>query len=103
MNKGYFTHWLRSKQLPILLSFMLVVMAAGQSLHEQLEHNGETSSNCEYCILAQNSDSGPIPLAISLPISIADYSPTILVQALVPLTQRYGFSPRAPPVNSTRI
>ena len=103
MNKGYFTHWLRSKQLPILLSFMLVVLAAMQSLHEQLEHNGETSSSCEYCILAQSSDSGVIPLAISLPISIADYSPEILAQALMPLSGDYAFSPRAPPETSIAL
>ena len=103
MNKGYFTHWLRSKRLPILLSFMLVVLAAVQSLHEQLEHNGETSSSCEYCILAQNSDSGVIPLVISLPIGIADYSPEILAQALIPLSGAYTFSPRAPPVTSIAL
>ena len=103
MNKGYFTHWLRSKQLPLLLSFMLVAMAAVQSLHEQLEHNGEASASCEYCILSQNSDSAVIPLAISLPVSIADYSPEILAQALIPLSGYYAFSPRAPPLNSTRF
>lgn len=101
MKKHYFTRWLRSKQLPILLSFVLVALSAVQSLHEQLEHNGDTSSSCEYCILSQTSDSGLVPLAISLPIAIADFSPTILAQGFVPLTVDYAFSPRAPPVNST--
>lgn len=100
MNKRYFTRWLRSKQLPLLLSFMLVVMAAGQSLHEQLEHNGEASANCEYCLLSQTSDSALVPLAISLPIVIADYSPAIFAQGLVPLTIDYAYSPRGPPATS---
>lgn len=100
MNKRYFTHWLRSKQLPLLLSFMLVAMAALQSLHEQLEHSGETSSACEYCILAQTPDTGLIPLAISLPVVIADFSPAIFAQAILPLALDYAFSPRAPPLNS---
>jgi hypothetical protein len=97
MNKRYFTRWLRSKQLPLLLSFMLVVMAAGQSLHEQLEHNGEASASCEYCILSQTSDSGLVPLEISLLISVADFSPAIFAQGLVPLAVEYSFSPRGPP------
>jgi len=101
MNKHYFSRWLRSKQLPILLSFMLVALAAVQSLHEQLEHNGEVSASCEYCILSQTADSGLVPLAISLPIVIADFSPAILIQGFVPLSVDYAFSPRGPPVSST--
>lgn len=101
MKKHYLTRWLRSKQLPLLLSFMLVALAAVQSLHEQLEHHGETSSNCEYCILSQTSDSGLVPLAISLPIAVADFSPTIIAQGFVPLTVDYAFSPRGPPARST--
>lgn len=100
MNKHYFTRRLRSKQLPLLLSFMLVAMAAVQSLHEQLEHSGEVSVSCEYCILSQTSDSGLVPLAISLPIAIADYSPAIFVQGLVPLAVDYSYSPRGPPATS---
>jgi hypothetical protein len=98
MNKRYFTRWLRSKQLPLLLSFMLVAMAAVQSLHEQLEHNGEVSVGCEYCLMSQTADSGLVPLAISLPIVIADYIPAIFVQGLVPLAVDCSFSPRGPPV-----
>lgn len=101
MKKYYLTRWLRSKQLPLLLSFMLVALAAVQSLHEQIEHHGEASSSCEYCILAQTSDSGLVPLVISLPISVADFSPAIIAQGFVPLTVDFAFSARAPPARSS--
>jgi hypothetical protein len=89
--------------LPLLLSFMLVAMAAVQSLHEQLEHNGEVYVGCEYCLLLQTTDSGLVPLAISLPMAIADYSPVILAQGLVPLTAFSPSSTRGPPVTSTPL
>ena len=34
-NKSIFTGWLHSKQLPMLLSVMLIALAAMQSLHDQ--------------------------------------------------------------------
>lgn len=76
---------------------MLVALAAVQSLHEQLEHHGEPAPDCEYCILAHTSDAGLIPLAIALPVVVADYSPTIIAQGIVPLALHFAFSARAPP------
>jgi hypothetical protein len=82
---------------------MLVALAAVQSLHEQLEHNGELSPDCEYCILAHTSDTGLIPLAITLPVSVADYSPAIFAQGIVPLATQYALSARGPPSTFSHI
>lgn len=100
MKKHYFTHWLRSKQLPLLLSFMLVAMATVQNLHEQLEHHGVTSIDCEYCILAQGNDTGLAPLSITFPTVFAHISLAVLGQTNTPLTLVHAFSARAPPATS---
>lgn len=101
-NRHLFNHWLRSKQLPLLLSFMLLAMAAMQSLHDQLDHGDMAASGqCEYCLVGQSLDGGIVPIAISLPTSLLDQAPEIFVYFLVPLVRNYSQPVRAPPIYPT--
>ncbi len=99
-HKHLFTQWLRSKQLPILLSFMLLAVAAMQSLHDQLDHGNFAGADaqCEYCLLSQSADGGVIPLVISLPTGLVDQAPQIFVPFILPIARNYSQSARAPPV-----
>jgi hypothetical protein len=101
-NKSIFTRWLRSKQLPILLSFMLIAVAAMQSLHDQLDHDAlGTATHCEFCLLSHGAEGGLIPLAISLPTSLVDQAPEIFLPLVLPLVRNYSQSARAPPFISS--
>lgn len=101
-NKSIFTRWLRSKQLPVLLSFMLLAVSALQSLHDQLDHAGLASSaHCEYCLLSQSADGGIVPLAISLPSDLIDHAPEIFVPVVLPLARSFSQPARAPPMISS--
>lgn len=101
-NKSIFTRWLRSKQLPMLLSFMLIAAAGLQSLHDQLDHEAlGSSSHCEYCLLSQSAEGGLIPLAISLPSNLVDQAPEIFLPLVLPLARNYAQPARAPPVVSS--
>jgi hypothetical protein len=98
-DKSLFTRWLRSKQLPILLSFMLLAMAAMQSLHDQLDHgDGAVSGQCEYCLVSQSLEDGIVPLAISLPTSLFDQAPEIFLPLILPFSRQYRQRTRAPPL-----
>lgn len=67
MNSIPLTRWLRSKQLPILLSFMLLSVTVMQSLHDQAHHDSlHTVVSCEYCVLSQGLDVAVLPQVISL-------------------------------------
>jgi hypothetical protein len=98
-DKSLFTCWLRSKQLPILLSFMLLALGAMQSLHDQLDHGDAlgASAHCEYCLLSQGIDGGLIPFVISLPTSLIDQAPEIFLPLILPFTRQYRQPTRAPP------
>lgn len=101
-NKSIVTRWLRSKQLPVLLSFMLIALAAMQSLHDQLDHDALGSAiHCEFCLLSQSADGGVIPLAISLPTSLVDQAPEIFLPVVLPLARHYSQPARAPPFVSS--
>ena len=101
-NKPLFTRWLRSKQLPMLLSFMLIAVAAIQSLHEQLDHDAlGVTAHCEYCLLSHSAEGGLIPLAISLPTSLVDQAPEIFIPLVLPLARNYSQPARAPPLLSS--
>jgi len=102
-SKSLFTRWLRSKQLPMLLSVMLIAVAAMQSLHDQLDHDAlGTAAHCEYCLLNQSAEGGLIPLAISLPTSLIDQAPEIFLPLVLPLARNYSQPARAPPFVSAR-
>lgn len=98
-HKQIFTQWLRSKQLPMLLSFMLLAVAAMQSLHDQLDHDNfaGVDSQCEYCLLSQSADGGMIPLAISLPAVLADQAPHVFTPFILSAARNYSQPARAPP------
>jgi hypothetical protein len=67
-NISLFTRWLRSKRLPMLLSIMLIAVAAIQGLHDQSDHDAlNSATHCEFCLLSQNTEEGSIPFIISLP------------------------------------
>ncbi|NRA23503.1 MAG: hypothetical protein HRU08_03335 [Oleispira sp.] len=93
------TRWLRSKQLPLLLSFMLLATAAIQSLHDQLDHGGSiVSGQCEFCLVNQSLEEAIIPLAISLPIRLFDQAPEIFLPLMLPFSRQYRLRTRAPPL-----
>jgi hypothetical protein len=101
-NKSLFTRWLRSKQLPMLLSFMLIAVAAMQSLHDQLDHTVlGSAADCEYCLLTHSAEGGLVPLAISLPTSLVDQAPEIFLPLVLPLARNYSQPARAPPFISS--
>lgn len=101
-SKSIFTRWLRSKQLPVLLSFMLLAVSALQSLHDQLDHSALGSvSHCEYCLLSQSAEGAIVPLAISLPSSLIDHAPEIFVPVVLPLARNFSQPARAPPMISS--
>lgn len=101
-SKSIFIRWLRSKQLPMLLSMMLIVVAAMQSLHDQLDHEPlGSATHCELCWLSQSTEGGLVPLAISLPISLVDQAPEIFIPFVVPLLSHYSQPARAPPFISS--
>jgi hypothetical protein len=101
-NKSIFTRWLRSKQLPVLLSFVLIAVAAMQSLHDQLDHDAlGTATHCEFCLLSQSAEGGLIPLAISLPTNLVDQAPEIFLPLVLPLARHYSQPARAPPFVSS--
>ncbi|GEM_PF-1892404 len=99
IDKSLFTRWLRSKQLPMLLSFLLIAAGAIQSLHDQLDHSDAlgSSAHCEYCLLSQGIDEGLIPFAISLPTSLVDQAPEIFLPLVLPFARQYRQRSRAPP------
>jgi hypothetical protein len=87
-SKSIFTRWLRSKQLPILLSCILIVISALQSLDDQLSHEALGSpSTCKYYLLIQSVEGGIVPLAIRLPSDLIDQAPAIGVLLVLPLTR----------------
>lgn len=89
-RKFKFPSWLRSKQLPILFSFVLIVVGALQSLHEQLAHDAlSTDTRCELCLLSQSAEGGIIPLAISLPSGLFDQAPEVFLLLVLPFKRSY--------------
>jgi hypothetical protein len=81
---------------------MLIVVAAMQSLHDQLDHETlGAATHCEYCLLSQSAESGLIPLAISLPTGLVDQAPEIFLPLVLPLARNYSQRARAPPLVSS--
>ncbi len=94
-----FTRWLRSKQLPMLLSVLLIAVAALQSLHEQLAHDAlSTDTHCEFCLLSQSADGGIIPPAISLPNLFFDQPLVVFAPLHLSFNRDYSPPTRAPPL-----
>jgi hypothetical protein len=64
-NKSISTGWLRARRLPMLLSLMLIALAAMQGLHDQFDHDAlGSAAHCEFCLLSQNTEGVLIPFAI---------------------------------------
>ncbi len=81
----------------MLLSLMLIV-AAMQSLHDQLGHDAlGSAAHCEYCLLSQSAEDGFVPLVISLPSNLVDQAPELFIPLILPLVRRYSQPARAPP------
>lgn len=98
-NKIIFTRWLRSKQLPLLLSFMLMAVTALQSLHDRLDHDAlGSATQCELCLLSHNTEAGLIPFAINLSTNLVDQAPEHLLPLVLSLERNYSQPARAPPV-----
>lgn len=98
-TKFTFTRWLRSKQLPMLLSVLLIAVAALQSLHEQLAHDAlNTDTHCEFCLLNQSADGGIPPLAINLLNPLFNQPSAVLVLLHSSFNRDYSPPPRAPPL-----
>ncbi len=97
-NTSIFSNGLRSKRLPLILSLMLLVLAAMQSLHDPLDHGDNAAgSPCEYCLISQHMDAGVIPSDISLPANLIDPITETLLPLVFPLALRYSQFARAPP------
>ena len=98
-NKIIFTRWLRSKQLPLLLSFMLMAVTALQSLHDRLDHDAlGAATHCEFCLLSQNAESGLIPFTISFSNDLVENTPERFYPITLSLVSNYSQPTRAPPV-----
>ena len=98
-TKFTFTRWLRFKQLPMMLSVLLIAVAALQSLHEQLAHDAlSTDTHCEFCLLNQSADGGILPPAISL--LNPRFNQPFIVSVLLQSSFNRDYSPptRAPPL-----
>ena len=67
-------------QLPMLLSVMLIALAAMQSL------------------LSHNTEAGLIPFAINLSTNLVDQAPEHLLPLVLSLERNYSQPARAPPV-----
>lgn len=88
---------LRSTHLPWVLSLLLIAFASVQSLHEQLEHHGETSVSCEICLVSSNTDDIPAPALLYVPVVKAITDPHLWQQIVTPHYSQVGTNPRAPP------
>jgi hypothetical protein len=98
-TKFTFTRWLRFKQLPMLLSVLLIAVAALQSLHEQLAHDAlSTDTHCEFCLLNQSADGGILPPAISLLNPLFNQPFVVLVPLHSSFNRDYSPPTRAPPL-----
>ena len=97
-NTSIFTGWLHSKQLPMLLSVMLIALAAMQSLHDQADHATLCSaSQCELCLLNHNTEAGLIPFAINLSTNLVEQAPEHFLPLVLSLARNYSQPVRAPP------
>lgn len=94
MNSILFTRWLRAKQLPILLSFLLLALSIMQSVHDQSHHDALHSVvNCEYCVLSQGLDAAVLPTVISSASNfVNDAAVALYAFCLLPV---YTFQQRA--------
>lgn len=97
-NKSLFTRWLRSKQLPLLLSVLLLAAGGLQSLHDQIDHDAlGSTAHCEYCLLSQGIDLAVVPVVISVPAELIDHAPELLLALVFPIGRNYRQQARAPP------
>lgn len=97
-NKSLIIRWLRSKQLPLLLSVVLLAAGAMQSLHDQLDHDAVSSTvHCEYCLLSQGADLALVPVVISVPADLIDHAPELFLALIFPVARNYRQHARAPP------
>lgn len=98
-NKFIFTGWLHSKQLPMLLSVMLIALVAMQSLHDQFDHATlGSATQCELCLLSHNTEAGLIPFAINLSTNLDKQAPEHFLPLVLSLARNYSQPARAPPV-----
>ena len=86
----------RSTLFALLLGLLVVLLAAGQSLHEQLADHDSLHS-CELCVNAPDTRSMLPPLALLLPALILDLSPQILLPAWLAPLPASAPRARAPP------
>jgi hypothetical protein len=97
-NKSKFTRWLRFRQLPMLLSLMLIAVAAMQSFHDQLDHDPlGSAAQCEFCLSSQGAESGLISCVINSPSKFVDPVTEALSPIVLSLARNYSPLARAPP------
>ncbi|MFC3679162.1 hypothetical protein [Bacterioplanoides pacificum] len=87
----------RSSWLALLLCTLMVLVASGQSVHEQLAGHA-FSEQCDYCLQALDPSALVPPLLIALPAVLLDLAPQVLLLVFVPRRLLLTGSPRAPPV-----
>jgi hypothetical protein len=82
----------------MLLSLMLIALAAMQGLHDQFDHDAlGSAAHCEFCLLSQNTEGVLIPFAIIVSsILVIQYYDCFLPFVLLP-TRSYSQPTRAPP------
>ena len=98
MTPLLFTRWLRAKQLPILLSIMLLAVTAMQSLHDRLSHDALHSVvSCEFCALGHGVDAAVLPETIELFSNLVDYLPETFCSFFIPVVCSFYQRSRAPP------
>jgi hypothetical protein len=101
-SKSKFTRWLRFRQLPMLLSLMLIAVAAMQSLHDQLDHDPlGSAAQCEFCLLSQSAESGLVSCVINSPNNFVDPVSETFLPIVLSLARNYSPLARAPPFVSS--
>lgn len=98
MNSIQFTRWLRAKQLPILLSIMLLAVTVMQSLHDLSHHDVLHSVvSCEYCVLSQGLDVAVLPQLIPLASNFVNDAAVALYAFFLLPVYTFQQRARAPP------
>lgn len=98
MNSIQFTRWLRTKQLPILLSILLLAVSVMQSLHDQSHHDVlHATVSCEYCVLSQGLDAADLPDIMTLHRHFSSDTADIPYLFSTPLIHIFQKRARAPP------
>ncbi|MGK0247415.1 MAG: hypothetical protein ACI910_000137 [Oleispira sp.] len=82
----------------MLLSIMLIAVAAIQGLHDQSDHDAlGSAAQCEFCLLSQHTEGGSIPFVISLPSLLVTQVHDKLLPFVSLQARNYTPPARAPP------